>query len=112
MEVLAAVTARLEALGYKVTEADYAALRYQIAKAETDLKVRTNRLRGAGRACFTVWADMAAGLFLTEKKGLRRASRYFMTLMRRQKAYPRAIRPLHLRISDSGYLGRAVRRHA
>ena len=67
MEVLAAVTARLEALGYKVTETDYTALRYQIAKAETDLKVRTNRCE-VPDGLFTVWVDMAAGLFLMEKK--------------------------------------------
>ena len=67
MEVLAAVTARLEALGYKVTEADYTAIRYQIAKAETELRVKTNRCE-VPDGLFSVWVDMAAGLFLLEKK--------------------------------------------
>ncbi len=67
MEVLAAVTARLEALGYKVTEADYTAIRYQIAKAETELRVKTNRCK-VPDGLFSVWVDMAAGLFLMEKK--------------------------------------------
>lgn len=67
MEVLAAVTARLEALGYKVTEADYTAIRYQIAKAETELRVKTNRCE-VPDGLFSVWVDMAAGLFLMEKK--------------------------------------------
>ena len=44
MEILAAVTARLSALGYTVTEADSAALDYNIKKAETTLKARTNQL--------------------------------------------------------------------
>ena len=44
MEILAAVTARLSALGYTVTETDSAALDYNIKKAETTLKVRTNQL--------------------------------------------------------------------
>lgn len=42
MEILAAVTARLSALGYTVTGTDSAALDYNIKKAETTLKVRTN----------------------------------------------------------------------
>ena len=44
MEILAAVTARLSALGYTVTETDSAALDYNIKKAETTLKARTNQL--------------------------------------------------------------------
>ena len=67
MDILAAVTARLEALGYKVVEADSAALQYNIAKAETYLKFSTNRLE-VPEGLLYVWADMAAGLFLTDKK--------------------------------------------
>ena len=67
MDILAAVTARLEALGYKVVEADSAALQYNIAKAETYLKFSTNRLEVPEDLLY-VWADMAAGLFLTDKK--------------------------------------------
>lgn len=67
MEILAAVTARLSALGYTMTEADSAALDYNIKKAETTLKVRTNQLE-VPEGLFYVWADMAAGMFLTDKK--------------------------------------------
>ena len=41
MEILAAVTARLSALGYTVTEADSTALDYNIKKAETNESVRS-----------------------------------------------------------------------
>lgn len=67
MEILAAVTARLSALGYTVTETDSAALDYNIKKAETTLKARTNQLE-VPEGLFYVWADMAAGMFLTGKK--------------------------------------------
>ena len=67
MEILAAVTARLSALGYTVTETDSAVLDYNIKKAETTLKARTNQLE-VPEGLFYVWADMAAGMFLTDKK--------------------------------------------
>lgn len=67
MDILAAVTARLASLGYTATEADSAALDYNIKRAETKLKVSTNRLE-VPEGLFYVWADMAAGLFLTDKK--------------------------------------------
>lgn len=67
MDMLAAVTARLSSLGYAVTEADKGALDYNIAKAETYLKVSTNQL-AVPEGLSYVWADMAAGLFLTDKK--------------------------------------------
>ena len=67
MDILSAVTARLAALGYSVAEADSAALEYNIKKAETTLKARTNRLE-MPEGLFYVWADMAAGLFLSDKK--------------------------------------------
>ena len=67
MDVFSAVTARLAALGYSVAEADSAALEYNIKKAETTLKARTNRLE-VPEGLFYVWADMAAGLFLSDKK--------------------------------------------
>ena len=63
MEILTAVTA----LGYTVTETDSAALDYNIKKAETTLKVRTNQLE-VPEGLFYVWADMAASMFLTDKK--------------------------------------------
>lgn len=67
MDILAAVTARLEAIGYTVLDADSMALDYNIKKAETDLKARTNQTEVV-EGLFYVWADMAAGLFLTDKK--------------------------------------------
>ncbi|MFR0872542.1 MAG: hypothetical protein ACLSG5_14805 [Oscillospiraceae bacterium] len=62
MEILAAVTARLSSLGYTVTETDSVALDYNIKKAETTLKARTNQLE-VPEGLFYVWADMAAGMF-------------------------------------------------
>ncbi len=67
MDILATVTARLSALGYTVTEADTAALDYNVKKAENVLRVRTNQL-AVPEGLFYVWADMAAGMFLTDKK--------------------------------------------
>lgn len=67
MDILAAVTARLSALGYTVTEADNMALDYSIKKAEATLRSATNQ-PAVPEGLFYVWADMAAGLFLTDKK--------------------------------------------
>ena len=61
MEILAAVTARLSALGYTVTETDSAALDYNIKKAETTLKVRTNQLE-VPEGLFYVWAELRASV--------------------------------------------------
>lgn len=67
MEMLLAVTKRLAALGYTVTEADRPELEYQIAKAETKLKISTNRLEVPQELRY-IWIDMAAGMLLAEKK--------------------------------------------
>lgn len=67
MDILATVTARLKSLGYEVAEADSDALQYNIAKAETYLKHSTNRLEVPEELLY-VWADMVAGMFLTDKK--------------------------------------------
>lgn len=67
MDILAAVTARLSALGYSVTEADNLALDYAAKKAEATLKAATNQPE-VPEGLFYVWTDMAAGLFLTDKK--------------------------------------------
>nr|DAQ76782.1 MAG TPA: head to tail adaptor [Caudoviricetes sp.] len=67
MDILAAVTARLSALGYTADEADKGALEYNTAKAETYLKSSTNQLE-VPEGLLYVWADMAAGYFLTDKK--------------------------------------------
>jgi len=67
VDVLAAVTARLSALGYSVNEADNAALDYSIKKAEAALRAAANQPE-VPEGLFYVWADMAAGLFLADKK--------------------------------------------
>lgn len=69
MDTLAAVTSRLAALGYTVTDADNVALDYNIKKAETYLKVSTNQLE-VPEGLFYVWVDMAAGYFLADKKAV------------------------------------------
>lgn len=67
MDILATVTTRLTALGYTVMESDLAALDYYIKKAETAIRVKTNQL-AVPEGLLYVWADMAAGMFLQDKK--------------------------------------------
>lgn len=67
MSILATVTARLSALGYSVTETDTAALQYNIDKAKAKLKAATNQTDVPLELLY-VWVDMAAGLFLFDKK--------------------------------------------
>lgn len=67
MDILTAVTARLSALGYTVTEADSSALDFDIKKAEETLKILTNQ-NEVPEELFYVWVDMAVGLFLVDKK--------------------------------------------
>lgn len=69
MDMLAAVTARLAALGYSVTVADRAALPYAIAGAEDNIKGLTNQ-EAVPQELHRIWADMAAGLFLADKKAV------------------------------------------
>lgn len=67
VDVLAAVKTRLSALGYTVAETDSVAIDYNVKKAEADLKARTNQLQ-VPEGLFYVWVDMAAGMFLADKK--------------------------------------------
>lgn len=67
MDILATVITRLAALGYSVVDTDNAVLEYNISKAEAQLKAETNQ-REVPEGLFYVWVDMAAGLFLTDKK--------------------------------------------
>lgn len=67
MDILATVITRLAALGYPATDADHTAIEYNISKAEAQLKAETNQ-REVPEGLFYVWVDMAAGLFLTDKK--------------------------------------------
>lgn len=67
MDILAAITARLSALGYTVNETDSAAVEYNVRKAEAILRSATNQPE-VPEGLFYVWADMAAGLFLADKK--------------------------------------------
>ena len=67
MDILATVKTRLTALGYTVTASDLDTLNYYIKKAETALRVKTNRTE-VPTALLYVWVDMAAGMFLQDKK--------------------------------------------
>ena len=67
MEMLEAVTLRLKALGYEVKDEDAAVLDFNIQKAERTLKISANQ-REVPEGLFYVWVDMAAGLFLQDKK--------------------------------------------
>ncbi len=67
MDIFATVIARLAALGYVVTNMDNASVRLNISKAEATLEAETNQLE-VPEELFFVWADMAAGMFLTDKK--------------------------------------------
>ena len=67
MDILAAVEARLTALGYTVTEGDLAALGYYVNKAASTLKAETNQAN-VPEGLLYVWSDMAAGMFLQDKK--------------------------------------------
>lgn len=75
MDILTAVTARLLSLGYAATGEDSPALDYQIAKAESALKAGTNQAE-VPDGLFEVWADMAAGRFLSERKASGRLDGY------------------------------------
>lgn len=67
MDIRATVITRLTALGYTVTEGDLVALDYYIGKAENVIRVKTNQLE-VPEGLLYVWADMAAGMFLQDKK--------------------------------------------
>lgn len=67
MDIPANVIARIEDLGYTMTEADRPAVDYNIAKAEAELKASTNQLE-VPEGLNYVWVDMAAGMFLADKK--------------------------------------------
>lgn len=67
MDIHASVIARLETLGYSVTEADHPEIDYNVEKAETELKVSTNQFE-VPEGLNYVWVDMAAGMFLNDKK--------------------------------------------
>lgn len=67
MGVSSIVSMRLAALGYTPVESDAAMLQYNIAKAELTLKHDTNRPE-VPEGLLYVWADMAAGMFLKDKK--------------------------------------------
>lgn len=67
MDIFTAVVSRLAGFGYTVTSKDNASVRYNISKAEAKLKAETNQAK-VPDALFYVWIDMAAGLFLTDKK--------------------------------------------
>lgn len=67
MSILATVTTRLSALGYKAVETDTAAIQYNIDRAEAEIKAATNQA-DVPLGLFHTWVNMAAGLFLFDKK--------------------------------------------
>ena len=89
MDIFTAVVSRLAGFGYTVTSKDNASVRYNISKAEAKLKAETNQAK-VPDALFYVWIDMAAGLFLTDKK-LPAIWISFTISARRQRVFPRVI---------------------
>lgn len=67
MDILTTITTRLMALRYALTGNDMEALHYYIKKAETVLKGKTNQPEIPDGLLY-VWADMAVGMFLQDKK--------------------------------------------
>lgn len=67
MEIFEGVTGRLSVIGYETADTDKNAIVYCINKAEASLKSLTNQFI-LPEGLFYVWVDMAAGLFLTDKK--------------------------------------------
>ena len=67
MDIFENVTARLSALGYTVLDSDCNFLNFNIEKAEAELKAATNQLE-VPTGLYHTWIDMAAGLFLSDKK--------------------------------------------
>lgn len=67
MNIYDDVVARLKAVGYEVTEADEAAVTYAINRAAEKIEANINRTDIPEGLHYT-WVDMAAGLFLFDKK--------------------------------------------
>lgn len=67
MDIYNDVVARLTALGYTVTENPDAAVTYAINRAAEQIKANINRTEIPEGLRYT-WVDMAAGLFLYDKK--------------------------------------------
>ncbi len=67
MDIYDDVVARLAALGYTVTESPDAAVTYAINRAAEKIKANINRTEIPEGLRYT-WVDMAAGLFLFDKK--------------------------------------------
>ncbi len=67
MGIYEAVTARLAALGYKVTAEDQPALEFAIGKCEETILASTNQ-KVLPDGLFYTLVDMAAGQFLYDKK--------------------------------------------
>lgn len=65
--IFTTVVSRLAELGYVATDIDNTAIRRNIDKAEAQLRAETNQ-REVPEGLFYVWVDMAAGLFLSDKK--------------------------------------------
>lgn len=67
MDIPTSVITRINALGYTVTEADRYLVDYNISKAKARLRIYTNQPE-VPDGLYHVWVDMAAGMFLRDKK--------------------------------------------
>lgn len=67
MDIPTGVITRINALGYTVTEADRYLVDYNISKAKARLRIYTNQPE-VPDGLYHVWVDMAAGMFLADKK--------------------------------------------
>ena len=66
-DIYSEVAARIGSLGYPPTAGDEAAIQYATSRAEWEIKNNTN-LPAVPDGLHFVWIDMAAGLFLFDKK--------------------------------------------
>ena len=69
MSIYGDVTARLMSLGYTVKDGDDAEISYSVGRASEEIKANINRTE-IPRGLYYTHIDMAAGLFLKNKKAL------------------------------------------
>lgn len=67
MDIRTYVTNRLRSFGVEVTDDDDFTVGFCIDRAEAEIRAQTN-LADLPSAVFPMWADMAAGYFLAEKR--------------------------------------------
>ncbi len=75
-ELYAAVAAKLAGLGYEVTDTAEAAIAYSVSRAAESIKIQINRTE-IPDGLHHVHVDMAAGLFLRDKKAVGQLDGFF-----------------------------------